>query len=154
MVLMNVEQLQKINQLATELKKHNLSINTEEAVQQAEETYGHGQQAAERQPIQETVSQRAPDLLEQRRFEILLQNHTRRYEEQFEIYRNAINKLAEELEIVKTKLTALTANQPKERQESLPQTKSEVKKEPHPKQGGFSSSDVDIQKMFYFGNKH
>lgn len=158
---MNVEQLQKINNLANELKKHNSGMNAQEAVQQAEQTYASQNQnegQAQTQQKQESSQKieanqnTKQDLLEQRRFELMLERHTKKYDQQLEEYRNAINKLAEELETVKLKLNSIAAQQPKERQEALPPQPKKEEKKSHPKQGSFSSEDVDIQKMFYFGN--
>lgn len=63
-----------------------------------------------------------------------------------------INKLTEEIDVLKNKVQRLDLG-------AEPQTKltdageKEVKKEVNSKTGEFTSQDVSVEKMFYFGNK-
>lgn len=168
---MDVNKLQKINMLASELKKHS-GASTIEAAQQAQEVFQAQQMPNAQNAQPQTASQpqtmkanqpaaqqsQEPDMLAQKQFEFLLSRVTKKYDEQLELFRNGINTLATELESVKAKLSKLQSIQPKEVQVPLkkPEPKKETapaKKEAHPRQGNFSSTDVDIQKMFYFGSK-
>lgn len=149
---MDVDKLQRINALASELRKHNFALSSDEAFQQAEQVYeGTGSQViVEQKPMATSQNQ---DALSMRRFEMMLEQNNKRYEAEFATYRNAINMLASQLEVLKAELAKFgheeKAERPKEKQVEL---KTEVK-ESHPRQGNFQPSDVDIQKMFYFGAK-
>jgi len=150
---MDVEKLQRINALASELRKHNFALSSDEAYQQAEQVYEGGtgtQVLVEQKPM---ITSQNQDALSLRRFEMMLEQNNKRYEAEFATYRNAINMLANQLELLKAELVKSNvernAERPKEKQAEL---KTEVK-EAHPRQGNFQPSDVDMQKMFYFGAK-
>jgi hypothetical protein len=66
--------------------------------------------------------------------------------------KSALNTLAHELESVKSELRKLGESVPPKPKEKQVELKTEAK-EVHPRQGNFTPSDVDIQKMFYFGTK-
>ena len=87
--------------------------------------------------------------LAEKKVEIILESNNRKYEQEFSLLRSAMNSLAQEVQMLKDQLSKFSDAQPKERQEAR---KTETK-EAHPRHGNFSSEDVDIQKMFYFGNK-
>ncbi|MBW2970187.1 hypothetical protein KY309_03150 [Candidatus Woesearchaeota archaeon] len=146
---MDVFKLQRINSLASDLRKHNFAGSSEDAFQQAEQVFEEKQQGAVEEAA--PVVQKSNGLAE-RRFELLLEQNNKKYVEEFQVLRSALNSLAQELESLKSELRKLSEQappKPKERQEPL---KTEVK-EDHPRQGKFNPSDVDIQKMFYFGKK-
>lgn len=147
---MDVFKLQKINNLASELRKHNIADSSDAAFQQAEQVFEPSVQQVviEEKPA---VVQRV-DVLAERKFEMLLEQNNKKYEQEISLLRSAVGTLANELECLKSELRKLSEQappKPKERQEPL---KTEVKEE-HPRQGKFTSTDVDIQKMFYFGTK-
>src|SRR3989338_8308393 len=133
---MDVDKLQRINALASELRKHNFALSSDEAFEQAEQVYegGNGTQViVEQKPMQ---LQNA-DALSMRRFEMMLEQNNKKYEQEFATYRNAINMLAAQLELLKAELVKSNvernAERPKEKQAEL---KTEVK-EAHPRQGNF-----------------
>ncbi len=164
---MNIERLQKINMLASELRKHNISTGTEEAYQEAEQVYEGNQTQIFRPPTAEHsdspvrgIRQEPPPGLQQRQTEIIIQMHLRKYDEKFEQMRATITNLEMEIGSLRANISKLQSMQPREVQMPLqqptapqkPQVKEE-KQEKHPRQGDFSPADVDIQKMFYFGSK-
>ncbi|OYT31190.1 hypothetical protein DRJ22_02460 [Candidatus Woesearchaeota archaeon] len=85
----------------------------------------------------------------EQKIKLLLEMQEKKTEQNLSLIRAALKKLAEELDMVKEQLSKVKEQQPKERQEEL---KTTTKKE-NPRQGNYSSADVDIQKMFYYGNK-
>lgn len=148
---MDVFKLQKINNLASDLRKHNFASSSEDAYQQAEQVFDEGQsgQVVSEEPVRQVER---VDRLAERRFELLLEQNSKKYEQEILMLRSAVNTLHSEIESLKTSLHKLSEQappRPKEKQEPL---KTEVKEE-HPRQGKFQPSDVDIQKMFYFGKK-
>lgn len=148
---MDVDKLQRINALASELRKHNFALSNDEAYKQAEQVYEEGEQVQV-----QTMREPAPvkeDALAERKIQLILDMNNKRFLQEFDLLRSALNTLANELEAVKSEMRKLSEQappKPKERQEPL---KTEAK-EDHPRQGKFTPSDVDIQKMFYFGTKH
>lgn len=145
---MDVDKIQRINALTSELRKHNFATSSEDAFQQAEQLYEDSEQVVveEKQPVAEQTTH-----LEERKAELLIQMNNKKYEQEFSLLRSALNTLAQELETVKTELRKFSEQnpRPKEKQAEL---KTETK-EAHPRQGNFTPQDVDIQKMFYFGKK-
>lgn len=145
---MDVFKLQRINNLASDLRKHNFAGSSEDAFQQAEQVF-------EESPVKEVVEEspvaQRSDRLAERRFELLLEQNNQKHAQELQVLRSALNSMAQELESLKSELRKLSEQnpKPKERQEPL---KTEVKEE-HPRQGKFGPADVDIQKMFYFGTK-
>jgi len=145
---MDVFQLQRVNSLAAELKKHNFAVSSEDAFQQAEQVYAEVKEQPADAP-QVLVEQKV-DTLAERRFELILEQNNKKYEQEIGLLRSALNSLAQQLDSLKSELHKLHESpKPREKQEPL---KTEVK-EDHPRQGKFTSNDVDIQKMFYFGAK-
>lgn len=147
---MDVFKLQRMNSLAAELKKHNFAQSSEDAFQQAEQVYVEKEQS----PISE-VSQvvvEKPNLLAERRFELILEQNNKKYEQELGLLRSALNSLAQQLEMVRAELHRAHEQAPPKPKEVQAPLKTEVK-EDHPRQGKFTSNDVDIQKMFYFGSK-
>lgn len=148
---MDVDKLQRINALASELRKHNFALSSDDAYRQAEQVYEEGSQAQV-----QTIHEPAPvkeDALAERKIQLILDMNNKKFLQEFDLLRSALNTLANELEAVKSEMRKFSEQappKPKERQEPL---KTEPK-EDHPRQGKFTSSDVDIQKMFYFGTKH
>lgn len=156
---MDVEKLQKINSLALELRKHNFAGDSAEAVEKAEQFF----RFEKKLPRANTSTPTAPAPVVQSEFVEkkfqALDSSARKNEQELQLLRSAVKSLAEELEKIKAELQkfsekALTTHaqpisKPKEHQAEL---KTEAK-EPHPRQGSYTPGDVDIRKMFYFGNK-
>ena len=146
---MDVFKLQRMNSLAAELKKHNFASSSQDAFQQAEQVFAEAPVQSVSDAPQLVVEHKA-DPLAERRFELILEQNNRKYEQELGLLRSAVNSLAMQLEGLKSELMKVhEAPRPKEQQVPL---KTEPKEE-HPRQGKFTSSDVDIQKMFYFGTK-
>ena len=145
---MDVFKLQKINSLASDLKRHNFAASSEDAFQQAEQVFG---QSSEEQVVVEQPVEQKTDNLSERRTELLLDMNNKKYEQEFALLRSALKNLAQELEVLKSELRKFSEQSPKPKEKQV-ELKTEVKEE-HPRQGKFVPGDVDIQKMFYFGNK-
>jgi hypothetical protein len=147
---MDVFKLQRMNSLAAELKKHNFAQSSEDAFQQAEQVYVEKEQSEVSDSPQVIVQK--PDVLAEKRFELMLEQNNRKYEQELGLLRSALNSLAQQLEMVRAELHKVHEQAPPKPKEVQAPLKTEAK-EDHPRQGKFSSADVDIQKMFYFGAK-
>jgi uncharacterized protein YukE len=150
---MNITDVQKMNALASELRKNHFAGSSVDAYQQAQDIMSSREH-------HESVSQKEHSVVNdqaalfERRFQLILDMNNKKYEQEFALLRSAINQLVGELNMVRGELQKAKeqiheAPKPKEVQQPL---KTEVK-EAHPRQGNFTSNDVDIKKMFYFGTK-
>jgi hypothetical protein len=148
---MDVFKLQRMNSLAAELKKHNFASSSEDAFQQAEQVYAD-KAVSEISAEPQVVVQQKSDPLAERRVELILEQNNRKYEQELGLLRSAVNTLANELESLKSELRKVHEQAPPKIKEQQVPLKTEPK-EDHPRQGKFQPSDVDIQKMFYFGAK-
>ncbi len=148
---MDVFKLQRMNSLAAEFKKHNFANSSEDAFRQAEQVF-EVREAPQVSESPQVVVQQKVDSLAERRFEIILEQNNRKYEQELSLLRSALNTLANELENLKSELRRLHEQAPPKIKEQQVPLKTEPK-EDHPRQGKFQPSDVDIQKMFYFGTK-
>ena len=152
---MDLDQLKKINNLSHELQRHGFTDSSEESYNQAEQIIQIVPKQTTSIPAQETevVQMTNTDVLEERQFQIQVEQLTKQFNKELDCFRDAINELVREVNTLKEEIHKLKAQpaQPKEKQVLLP-TESQPE-EPHPRQGNFKPSDVDIQKMFYFGNK-
>lgn len=149
---MDIDQLQKINQLSHELKRHGMASSATDAYSQAQQiiTITPKSPAA----AQETVMVEAAPVepLAARQFQIELERVQKAYAEELEMMRTAINQIIAEVNSLRDEFTKVQAVQPPKPKEKQVELKTE-QKVPHPRQGDWKPGDVDIQKMFYFGTK-
>lgn len=147
---MNVDQLQKINALANEFKKHNFAQSNEDAYKQAESVYDPSKRPkTESKTEEQPQSMKLDSGLMEKKIEYLLEMNNKRFEKEINILKDALNELNQELQELKKMPRPEVKTEKKPVQQPL---KTETK-EPHPKRGDYTSTDVDIQKMFYFGTK-
>jgi len=146
---MDVFKLQKINSLASELRRYNFADSSDSAFRQAEQVFEPS--------VQQVVVEEKPsvalkvDVLSERKFEMILEQNNKKYEQEISLLRSALGTLANEIECLKSEMKKMSEQTPKQKDHQEP-LKTEVKAE-NPRQGKFTSSDVDIQKMFYCGAK-
>ncbi|PIN75861.1 hypothetical protein COV18_01630 [Candidatus Woesearchaeota archaeon CG10_big_fil_rev_8_21_14_0_10_37_12] len=146
---MDVSNLLKVNSLAQELKKHRFAESSEDAFRQAQEAIEPRKQAM---PLSESMQVDRPTAaLEIRKVELLLEQNKQYVDQQLSLFRSTINQLIGELNSVRSQLGKFSESHPIPKDKQVP-LKTEPKVE-HPRQGNFKPEDVDIQKMFYFGNK-
>lgn len=210
--MVELDKLQKINQLASELKKHNFATTNDDAAKLAEEFYKektpsqeqlsvkeraeklaeefynkrdglmskkYEEEAESTIEIKEKTEQRNPDISERethekkengmdnmllRKFELLIEMQDKKINQELDYLRSTINfmkarmeNLNKEVETLRGK--AISSPIQFERKEDQKEVQSNLKKEnkeepkDSPRSGKYSSKDVDIQKMFYFGKK-
>lgn len=151
---MNITDVQKMNALASELRKNHFAGSSVDAYNQAQDIMSSREEHKSSVPSRDHSVVQDQAALFEKRFQLILEMNNKKYEQEFALLRSAINQLVGELNMVrgelqKAKEQVYEAPKPKEVQQPL---KTEVK-EAHPRQGNFTSSDVDIKKMFYFGTK-
>jgi len=150
---MDIEQLRKINQLSSELKRHGMVNSSTDAYEQAQQIVTITPKKAVSN--QETVLvEAAPsaDPLVSRQFQVELDRIQKTVNEELDVLRSAMNQIIAEVNALRDDLSKAQAAQPPKQKEKQVELKTEVKV-PHPRQGNFQPGDVDIQKMFYFGTK-
>src|ERR1041385_3670104 len=99
---MDVDRLQRINALAGELKKRNFAMSSDDAYRQAEQVYDGTSNDSQAIIIEHAAPpQPKEDPLATRKIELMLEMATKKYEGELSAMRNAINMLAQEIELLK-----------------------------------------------------
>ena len=170
---MDVERIQKINNLALSLMKQGLAADRDQAVAQAEKIFPTGstdsynsirqtleQVNSEQQPaplVQEVKVEETRSELSQDSIRSILEKNTKFIVTQLKEFQEKIRILEKELLQVKTKLAY--KNLPTVRQivsegVKTPQEVSKTEtKEVHPRSGDYAEEDVSIEKFFYMGSR-
>lgn len=162
-----MDKLKKINELANELKKHNFAQSNDEAVKLAETFYKENTKNENQETSEEKTTiteEKQIDNLTEKKFELLLEIQEKKIMQELNHMRSTINFLKTRMELLNTEVEKLKGKaisspisfQKKENEAETQanlQTKQEEKTE-NPRRGKYSSKDVDIQKMFYCGNKN
>lgn len=149
---MGVDQLRKINQLSSELKRHGMADSSTDAYAQAQQIVTI---TPKKSVSQETVlveAAPAANSLSARQFQVELDRVHKAVNEELDVLRNAFNQIIVEVNALREDLIKAQAAQPPKQKEKQVELKTETKV-PHPRQGNYQPGDVDIQKMFYFGTK-
>ena len=164
---MNVERLKKINSLAQELLKHNFALDPSDAFKQAENIYTqqeHQTSTVQPTPPPSTPEQPVPstppdtELLE-KKYQLLISMSTKQFETEIAALKTQVQTLAEDIRKIRVEMASartLPEQKTDVKEEKAPEQaapKPEEKKPEHPRQGQYTSQDVAIDKMFYFGNK-
>ena len=171
--MFDVEKMKKLNDLAKELQKHNFADDSQEAYKFAEKIYAEKAsdifgssipEASQTEPEVQAESVRVEtqkedssnnELLE-RKYQLILEMNNKRFNEELISLKQQVqdvNSEIERLRLVVRRLEEQGMTQKQvERQETINIVdKKEVPKESNPRQGDFKSSDVPIEKSFYFG---
>jgi hypothetical protein len=163
---MDVERIQKINNLALDLMRQGLAKDREDAIMQAEKIFSpkNSTQADSEfgsirgrmvEPVQEAP--RNNELSQDKIQQILAQNT------QFLV--KTIQNFQEKITLLENEITFLK-NRPAQivretvQQNSTPSSQSAVSREAqqvagqsHPRSGNYKDGDISIEKFFYMGNK-
>ncbi len=151
---MDLDQLQKINSLSHELKKHKMAGTSEDAYTQAQQIIQviPRQHAQEQQESVTIETAPAPNQIESRQFQIEMERMQKAFAEEMDVMRTAMNQLIAEVNSLRGELGKVQSAQPPKQKEKQAELKTEAKVS-HPRQGDWKPGDVDIQKMFYYGTK-
>ena len=150
---MDVTKLQKMNVLASTLKEHGLAASREEAADLAGDMVGTknedecGKVFAEPEPVQTKAPKEEENQMNEQQIKKILQNFT-------DQFCSEINKINERLASYEETITRVQASEckPQSVEPKVEQVKLEPEK-PQQESSGFSSDDVAIDKIFYFGQK-
>ncbi len=143
---MDVEKLKKMNELSKELKKHGMAESTKEAFEKAGKMVRD--EAVGDVISKSTQKAEASDSFD-KHYQIMLERQNRQLANEIIALKEAVAAIKEEID--KLKQAKPIQQQPKQEKQATFAKKEEQK--PHPKQGGFTSEDVAVDKVFYFGKK-
>jgi len=171
---MDVERIQKINNLALSLMKQGLAANREDAVLQAEKVFrgqdgtedykqmvrqmegiGEERKAQEKHDGQSTVL--PADALDEQKISQIMQQNTqflvktiKDFAQEMETLRNEVKMLRSQMTIRQAEARAAHAAE----QQSQPNPAGQQEKtQSHPRSGNYKADDVSIEKFFYMGKK-
>lgn len=165
---MEVKNIQKINDLAKELLKHNMASNSDDAIVKATQMINGTKKSEATSTINTNSTNQYQEVAKPNEFEAsklrkieynIGENSTKISQifskmnemiKEINMMQNTINNLKSENESLKKKIASPIAQQVNSDQTQL---KEAPKQQAHPRSGNFSSEDVAIDKMFYFGNK-
>ena len=170
---MDVERIQKVNNLALDLMKQGLAADREEAIAKAEkifkerdtEDYAEIRNRMEDSPQKTETPQNSETELSQDEIKNILQKNKEFIVRTFKAMQEKIDYFEREMTVLRGKVAAGTRVQevatnetPKQeqtQQETLKPEQSEQKSngESHPRSGNYAENDVSIEKFFYMGNK-
>lgn len=142
---MDVNQTVKINSLVNEFKKHGIATD-EEAINQATKVVNGSS-------IDDSgeVSQPTLDMMN-RKVSYLSDLTDRRIKDEVAKLRAELNNVVAELRALKDSVRMLQTR-PAVQEKKIEETPETKEEKPKPRTGDFEPSDVDINKMFYCGNK-
>ncbi len=150
---MNVEHIQKINELAQELFKQGLAQDREDAMIQAERAY-HSRSdkfseiRATLEGVKEEAKPKAEADLSQEQIKEILEKNSLFLVKKIKEFQEQMNALEQEISLLKNKLA--NAYRPAA---APPAAREPPKAEGHPRSGNYKNEDVSIEKFFYAGKK-
>ena len=165
---MDVEQIQKINNLAVDLMKQGLAQNREEAIAQAEKTFSEQDSVdynSMKETLEEVKSENQSQQVEQKNdteiadlstneIKKILEQNTKFMVKTIRNFQEKVANLEKEMSSLKNELRYQklpTVNEIVSKKEVPPP--EELVPENHPKSGRFNGDDVSIEKFFYMGDK-
>ena len=169
---MDVERIQKINDLALDLMKQGLAQSRDEALRQAEKIFS-SDRVKEYSEIQETMHKEEPQIhtatsedvdLSHDKIKNILEQNTTFLVKKIKEFQNKVDSLHREMDVLRTKLnykdlpTVKQIVAPEEPQEpEIQEVRSTEEpteeKKSHPRSGSYEDKEVSIEKFFYMGNK-
>ena len=157
---MNVNDVAKMNQMMKELQKHGIAQGAPDAFSQAQEIMGEKKVVTLRDDNQGGIAvesvQVAGSAMIESRVNLMLDMNNKKVDSQIVTMKDTIAALAMEIEKLKFELKKFSDQKAHKVVQVVQETQKSLQTEakaPHPRQGNFTSNDVDIGKMFYFGHK-
>lgn len=171
---MDVENIQKINNLALDLMKQGLAANRDEAIAQAEkvlkerETENYAEIRERMQETQKEESKETSEDLSPEKVKAILEQNTRFIASKFKEFQEKLEMMEREISFVKNKaisngptvkeiVSQEKENKATQERTAAPsaeeETKNDQENNQHPRSGGYNEEDVSIEKFFYMGNK-
>ncbi|MEM4263573.1 MAG: hypothetical protein QW666_01600 [Candidatus Woesearchaeota archaeon] len=163
---MDVEKLKKINQLSVEFKKHGMAVSHDDAFAKASEVVRDDElkDVLAKTSIAEQSScaccnekqSSSHSTSFDNQYQIMLERQNRQLVQEIMALKETIAMLKSDVEQLKSNAARpviIQQVQPKQEKQAVLQEKKESSEKSHPKQGNYTSEDVAIEKMFYYGKK-
>ncbi len=154
---MDVEQTMKINELMKNLQRHGIAASPEDAFAQASAIVQQQERKVFADPDAGLVLEQKPqESLQTKQVELMVQMQTKKMQEQFQQVVQHVQEMTLQFESLKQEFQSLKDVKTQKVVQVVQETQKELKTEPkesHPRQGNYTSQDVDIGKFFYFGHK-
>ena len=166
---MDVEKIQKVNNLALDLVRQGLAPDREEAIAQAEKIYEGDTEDYDAireatipvEPQQDLSPEEHTQELSHNQIKDILEQNTKFLVKKITQFQEKINFMEKEMQSLKSQLDynkipsagqILTKEAVKTDEPQVQEESTEPKKEPHPSVGNYSEKDVSVEKFFYMGN--
>jgi len=166
---MDVEKLKKINQLSVEFKKHGFAVSHDDAFAQASAVVRDDELkdilAQTNTTANTATSTETPERPNQasgrgfdNQYQVLLERQNRQLVQEILALKEAVSMLKSDVEQLKSnaaRAAVVQQAQPKQEKQAMLQEKKKTDdcEKSHPRQGNYTSEDVAIEKMFYYGKK-
>ncbi|HKZ39992.1 MAG TPA: hypothetical protein VJ044_03470 [Candidatus Hodarchaeales archaeon] len=165
---MDIERMKKINSMIPELKRQGFAVNSADAALQSDQIFRNQDEYS---VIQDTANvlttptstanplppptpvAQSPESIAQVK---AMEHKLGAMEERLSILMDKMNEMISVITELEKFRDHVKSTQPRETQQTIPTPKKEEKaeqKEGHVRSGNYTSADVDIHKMFYYGNK-
>ena len=165
---MDVERIQKINNLAIDLMRQGLAKDREDAVMQAEkvfrsqndEGYNSLRETMREMKAEKEQENKMSDSIEltNERIEVILERNTQFIVKKMGEFQEKLARLEKEVIDLRTKIAYQQLPTVKEiiskkEEASVEQPSNKEVQTNHPRSGGYVNDDVSIEKFFYMGSK-
>lgn len=157
---MSIEDVKHINELAQSLLDQRIVASREDAIKQAEMMLNRKLVEATNKPESSQVEYEDKEELEKcrniiQRNKEYMDRQLFNFKHEIENLNSIIITLRKEIDSLKTNIKGASIQEISESKFGAEKQvkQQEEKKESHPRQGNFTSKDVSIEKMFYFGKK-
>jgi hypothetical protein len=157
---MDVDRIQKINDLAVELQNQGLAPDRQAAVAQAEKIllkkeYACLQSSNEEQVKEIKVEEKEPEkMLGQEEIKEILEKNVTFIVKTMKGFKEEISKLKEEIKVLKSRPAQTIVQQPRPQQQTQPaKQQNNDPANDHPRSGNYNDTDVSIETFFYSGSR-
>ncbi|MFC1691661.1 hypothetical protein ACFL0W_05790 [Nanoarchaeota archaeon] len=152
---MDVQKIQRINQMAREFMMHGMAKTMDEATKKAEQMLVDTKDMTQLKTTMGQEEQEQSEAFDELKLNIRRQKSTITQQQQtIGELQNKIKELESKLETSSKNLAESKNSDGVVEKDSGPQTTLHTnEKKPHPKTGHFDDSEVNIEKMFYCGPK-
>lgn len=169
---MDVEKIQRINQLAVDLMKQGLATDREEAIRQAERLVARDDYSSLNDTIKNVEadarmeSKGGEEDLSQEKIKEILEKNTAFFVKKIKEFQEQLKSLQDEMAALRRNVAERSINsrppnmEMKENQETKEAKADRTQKQEmsakgasHPRSGNYADSDVSIEKFFYCGSK-
>jgi hypothetical protein len=169
---MDIERIQKINNLALDLMQQGLAKDREDAISQAEKVFNERDSEDYnqiRETMQEIKNENVPkenkSELSQEKVSEILERNSNFLVKKIKEFQEKVDNLEREIVMLKGQIlncktqtrqpvvSEVTNSQEQNQQQTRSPQQVQAETSNHPRSGNYNENDVSIEKFFYMGNK-